>query len=65
MDCLSSIEQFFNNQSVGAFLGAFAAYFLVALTDWRRDRKKIRNLRAEVEQIKGVSVDKTHNTGET
>lgn len=49
MDCLSSIAQFFNNQSVGAFLGAFAAYFLVALTDWRRDRKKIRNLRAEVE----------------
>lgn len=45
----AAIEQFFNNQSVGAFLGAFAAFFLVMLNDWRRDRRKVRNLRAEIE----------------
>jgi hypothetical protein len=49
MECLAPIERFFNNQSVGAFLGAFAAFALVMLNDWRRDRKKVRNLRAEVE----------------
>ncbi len=43
------IEGFFNNQSVGAFLGAFAAFVLVMLNDWRRDLRKVRNLRAEVE----------------
>ena len=49
MDCFSAVERFFNNQSVGAFFGAFAAFALVMLNDWRRDRKKVRNLRAEVE----------------
>jgi hypothetical protein len=43
------IERFLNNQSVGAFLGAFAAFALVMLNDWRRDLRKVRNLRAEVE----------------
>jgi hypothetical protein len=47
------IERFFNNQSVGAFFGAFAAFLLVVLNDWRRDRKKVRNLRAEVEMNLG------------
>ncbi|MEW5968040.1 MAG: hypothetical protein AB1720_13770 [Pseudomonadota bacterium] len=49
MDWLSCIERFFNNQSVGAFLGAFSAFILVMLNDWRRDRKKVRNLSAEIE----------------
>jgi hypothetical protein len=41
------LEKFFNNQSVGAFLGAFAAFILVVLNDWRRERRKVRTIRAE------------------
>ena len=46
---LSALFNFFNNQSVGAFLGAFAAFGLVMLNDRRRELKKVRNVRAEVE----------------
>jgi hypothetical protein len=34
------MPDFLNNASIAAFLGAFAAFFLVALTDWRRNRRK-------------------------
>lgn len=30
---------FLNNSSIGAFIGAFAAFFLVVITDWRRRRR--------------------------
>lgn len=46
---LKAVAGFFNNQSVGAFLGAFAAFMLVAANDWRRERRKVRTLRAEIE----------------
>lgn len=49
MDWLTFIKEFFNNQSVGAFIGAFAAFALVVLNDWRRDGRKIKNLRSEIE----------------
>jgi hypothetical protein len=51
MNCLDlkSVADFFNNQSVGAFLGAFAAFLLVVVNDWRRERRKIKTLRAEIE----------------
>jgi hypothetical protein len=49
MQWLDGIERFFNNQSVGAFLGAFVAYFLVMLNDARRERRKVQNIRAEIE----------------
>lgn len=45
---LKPLADFFNNQSVGAALGAFLAFALVVLTDWRRERRKLRTLRAEI-----------------
>ena len=41
------LEKFFNNQSVGAFLGAFAAFLLVVMNDWRRERRKVKTIQAE------------------
>lgn len=49
------LETFFNNQSVGAFLGAFAAFCLVVLNDWRRDGRKVKTIRAEFEVCLGHS----------
>lgn len=46
---LKAVADFFNNQSIGAALGAFAAFALVALTDWRRERRKLKTLRADIE----------------
>lgn len=48
-----TIVEFFNNQSVGAFLGAFAAFMLVAANDRRRERRKLKTLRAEIEVLLG------------
>jgi hypothetical protein len=48
MESLQIVARFLNNQSVGAFLGAFAAFMLVVINDWRRDRRKVRNIRAEI-----------------
>lgn len=49
MDALPLIEHIVNNQSFGAFVGACAAFTLVMLNDWRRDRKKVANIRGEIE----------------
>ena len=49
MDWLQYIQGFFNNQSVGAFVGAFSAFILVVLNDRRRDGRKVKNLCAEIE----------------
>jgi hypothetical protein len=46
---LNCVEEFFNNQSVGAFVGSFSAFILVVLNDCRRDRRRVRNLAAEIE----------------
>lgn len=48
MECLLVLERFLNNQSVGAFVGAFAAFMLVVLNDWRRDRRRVRNIKNEI-----------------
>ncbi len=49
------IEQVLNNQSVGAFVGACAAFMLVVLNDWRRERKKVANICAEIEMNLGLA----------
>ena len=58
MDWLACLEKFFNNQSVGAFIGAAAAFALVVLNDWRRDLRKVRNIKGEVEMNLGLARSK-------
>jgi hypothetical protein len=38
-DAAHAIFEFLNNASVGAFIGAAAAFLLVILTDWRRNQR--------------------------
>lgn len=47
MEVIAIIEKILNNQSFGAFLGAFSAFLLVVLNDWRRERQKVRTIKAE------------------
>ncbi len=53
MEILGAIGQLLNNesvaQSIAASFGAFVAFILVILNDWRRERKKVRHIRAEIE----------------
>ncbi len=47
-DSASSVWSFLNNGSIAAFLGAFFAFLLVAFTDWRRNRARLKTLLAQV-----------------
>lgn len=58
MDWLVAIGAFFENKSVAAFAGAFSAFILVMVTDWRRERRKVRNIRSEVEMNMGLAEKK-------
>ncbi len=49
MNWLECLKGFFDNQSVGAFVGAFSAFILVVLNDRRRDNRKVGNITAEIE----------------
>lgn len=49
MDWLACLGKILNNQSFGAFVGAAAAFTLVILNDWRRDLRKVRNIKGEIE----------------
>lgn len=46
------IERVLDNGSVAAFLGALAAFLLVIFTDWRRNRRKAKNVFLEVESCR-------------
>ena len=46
MDCLIAL---LDSASVAAFIGAFSAFLLVILNDWRRDRRTLVNIKNEVE----------------
>jgi len=39
-EIFNMIDEIFNNTTVGAFFGAFFAFLLVILTDFRRERRK-------------------------
>lgn len=58
MDWLGCVEKILNNQSFGAFVGAAAAFGLVVLNDWRRDLRKVRNIKGEVEMNLGLAKSK-------
>jgi hypothetical protein len=51
--------EFFNNASVSAFFGAFAAFLLVVVNDWWRERRKVKMLRAEIQLNRSIAIDKT------
>ena len=55
---LECLEKILNNQSVGAFIGAVAAFVLVILNDWRRDLRKVRNIKGEIEMNLGLAKSK-------
>jgi len=52
------ISEFFQNPSVAAFVGAFAAFLLVAANDWRRRRRKKRLLTYLVDDNAALARDK-------
>lgn len=58
MDWLGCLEKIINNQSFGAFVGAATAFGLVVLNDWRRDLRKVRNIKGEVEMNFGLAKSK-------
>lgn len=47
-----------DNKSVAAFLGAFCAFLLVIVNDSRRERKKVRILKSEIELNQVVARNK-------
>ena len=48
MSFLGTLAGFFNDQSVAAFMGAFAAFSLVVVNDRRRARQKVENMAGEI-----------------
>ncbi len=52
------IIDFLNNASIAAFFGALSAFFLVVLNDWRRDRKKRKIIKNEIEVASNHSKNK-------
>jgi len=49
---------FLNNASVAAFVGAFAAFFLVIANDWRRNRRKMKLIKNEISLNRDHAKDK-------
>ena len=52
------ILEFLGNASVAAFVGAFAAFMLVAANDWRRRRRKKKLLISLVDDARTLARDK-------
>jgi len=47
-----------NNLSVAAFVGAFSAFFLVVLTDWRRRHRKKGLIKRRIITLKEIGIAK-------
>ena len=58
MDWLRAFTEFLDNKSVAAFAGAFFAFLLVIVNDWRRERRKVKNIRGEIEMNEGIAQKK-------
>ena len=58
MEIFRTVAEFFYNKSVAAFTGAFAAFALVVLNDWRREGRKVKNLRGEIEMNAAIGKGK-------
>lgn len=56
--CFKPIFSFLNNSSVAAFVGAFSAYFLVALTDWRRRWRRRELVKRRIIVIRNIAEKK-------
>jgi hypothetical protein len=54
-DIATIIFQFLNNSAVGAAVGAFLAYFLVAATDWRRRNRRKELIPIRVRILRGIA----------
>ena len=52
---MNTIISLLNNPSVAAFVGAFSAFFLVALTDWRRKNSRKRLLVKRLKILKVIA----------
>lgn len=55
-ECEKSIVDLLNNPSIAAFIGAFSAFFLVALTDFRRKYSKKKLLVKRVKVLKEIAL---------
>jgi hypothetical protein len=58
MELLRAIGDFLDNQSVAAFMGAFAAFALVVLNDWRREARKVTNIAGEIAMNRSLAEGK-------
>src|SRR5690348_11641397 len=58
MNCFAQMFDFLNNASVAAFFGAFFAYFLVVLTDWRRKRKRVALIKIRLSVNHQLAINK-------
>ena len=54
-ECEFKIIDLFNNPSVAAFIGAFSAFFLVALTDFRRKFSKKKLIKKRIKILKEIA----------
>lgn len=55
---MKKIIDILNNASLAAFIGAFSAFFLVALTDWRRKYSRKKLILTRVKILKGIAQKK-------
>ena len=53
-----SLLDILNNSSAAAFVGAFSAFFLVVANDWRRNKRKKKLIKLEIDIINRHALNK-------